>query len=773
MALFPIPHTSPVDREQACLEVSDLLMAADNIPRIDGKLFFCRKSMECIVKTIHYEIFSTFPSEKNEWKFWKIVNKIEGDIERSARTKIWDLHNSINECKQIHWTPEELSLRGQAFEQYSIIREDIPELFFTLFETRLAQKYSRPKIEKRFADTIRRVVSKELSDKGISEDSRVEDLTSEDEEEIDEILSVAEIAEEKGVSFGAWGHFDLGNAALLRGASEVAERHFNEGLRIFNDEEDTEGILASYNCLSALAFRRGDLDEARRYWKIISNYPVGSEMEEGQISTFHSPGESSFSVLNGLGSIAHQRGKSQSAESLFSEAIKTAIELNDEFAESLAIANLAVTVRSLGRLDEARELHRRSLEKIKALEIDLGDNYGDQEKLLESDILRGMAMVEEDLGNISRAESLIREALDIQRRVGDRYREAGSLVNLGNLASRGGRYTEAERLQLDALQITKEVGAKGMEAGILMNLGNLERHRSEFDSAESYYRQARRISRGIATPRLLEKIHSNLGDIAQIRGDFDEAMMLYRKALEIGNALDEAEASELKAWCLGKIGTIHRLKEEYDEAEKCYIESLEIRRSIGKLSEISSSLGSLGIISEKRGDLDAAEPLFKEALIIDRDMGNRKGESSMLSCLSKLEISRGDYDKAMMHSSEALSIRRDIGNLQGQATSLHTLGAINWHLDNWEETEKLYRESLEISRKIGYSLGEFEVLRDLGWNLLYDKGDYQESENMLRKCVRIRIEMGVPLGDWFVDRGFIDPDADWTFPPLEDLTNRP
>ena len=136
----------------------------------------------------------------------------------------------------------------------------------------------------------------------------------------------------------------------------------------------------------------------------------------------------------------------------------------------------------------------------------------------------------------------------------------------------------------------------------------------------------------------------------------------------------------------------------------------------------------------------------------------------MLSCLSKLEISRGDYDKAMMHSSEALSIRREIGNLQGQATSLHTLGEINWHLENWEETEKLYRESLEISREIGYSLGESELLDDLG-RLLLDNGNYHESENLLRKCIRIKIDIGVPLNEWLTERGFTDPDADWTFPP--------
>jgi len=748
-----------VNRRGAALEVSELLMAADRIPRMDGKMFFYRKSLECMVKTMHYEMHSVFPSEKNEWKFWKIMRNIESELDASVRTTIWSLHNFINKSELIHWTPENSSSIDPTTEYYSTIGDEIRGLFHLAFEFELEREGSKRYSNEMFSETVNRVVRSELTDRNISEESKPEDLSSEDAEDIDEILTVANIAEENGVAFGAWESFDLGNAALVRGSTEAAERSFKESLRLFQEEGDKEGILASYNCMAALALRSGDLDEARHYWRKIHDITDKNEIEVDKAAP------PTFSSLNGLGSVSYHRGKFQMAESLFSQALEVAINLDDAFLESIALTNLGATNSRLGMLDLGYDMYLESLGKLKKNMIRLSETYDERDLCLhESEILRGLAFREEAKGNISKAASLHTESMDLQRKFGDRYREAGSLVNLGNLASNNGRYVEAQELMGNALQIMKDVGAQGKVAGILMNLGNIAQHQSEFDNAESFYRQARRASRGIATPSLLDKIHSNLGDIARIRGDLDEAMLLYKKSFDITNSIEGYEGERSRAFALGRMGVIYRLKKNLEEAHKCYTESMQIRKSIGDMKGISASMGSLGLVEQELGNLDEAEKLFSQALIIDRDTGFRKGEGSMLSCLSKLEISRGDYDKAMMLSSEALSIRREIGFLQGQATSLHTLGEINWYLGNWEETEKLYRESLEISRKIGYSLGESELLDDLG-RLLLDNGDYHESENLLRKCVRIKIEIGVPLNEWLTDRGFTDPDADWTFPP--------
>ena len=382
----------------------------------------------------------------------KIMKNIETGLDASVRTKIWSLHNFINESKQIHWTPENSSA-NTIMEDYSIIGDEIGEIFHSALGLELERKYFDEYSNALFSETVNKVVKGELSNRNISEESNPEELSPEDAEEIDEIIAVAKIAEENGVEFGAWENFDLGNAALVRGSTEEAERSFNEGLRIFQEEGDKEGIIASHNCLAALAIRTGDLDEARYNWNKISNLSKedGFEVDKGV--------HQNFSTINGLGSVSYHRGKLRSAESMFSKALEVAINLDDPFLESIALLNLGSTNLNLGRPDTAREMKLQSLEKLKENMTELGETYDENSlKLHESDVLRGLAQAEETYGNVSKAASLHEESLGLQREFGDRYREAGSLTNLGNLAVRNGRYTEAQELMESALEIMEDVG---------------------------------------------------------------------------------------------------------------------------------------------------------------------------------------------------------------------------------------------------------------------------------------------------------------------------
>ena len=71
-----------------------------------------------------------------------------------------------------------------------------------------------------------------------------------------------------------------------------------------------------------------------------------------------------------------------------------------------------------------------------------------------------------------------------------------------------------------------------------------------------------------------------------------------------------------------------------------------------------------------------------------------------------------------------MAIDRDMGNRKGESQELHTLGRIAMQIDDNEEAEALFR-------------------------------DY----------VRIRIEIGSPLEEWFVENGYTDPEGEWDFPP--------
>ena len=41
----------------------------------------------------------------------------------------------------------------------------------------------------------------------------------------------------------------------------------------------------------------------------------------------------------------------------------------------------------------------------------------------------------------------------------------------------------------------------------------------------------------------------------------------------------------------------------------------------------------------------------------------------------------------------------------------------------------------------------------------------EEAEILFRDSVRILKEIEEPLGEWFVDNGYTDPEEEWDFPP--------
>jgi hypothetical protein len=65
----------------------------------------------------------------------------------------------------------------------------------------------------------------------------------------------------------------------------------------------------------------------------------------------------------------------------------------------------------------------------------------------------------------------------------------------------------------------------------------------------------------------------------------------------------------------------------------------------------------------------------------------------------------------------------------------------------------LQRESLAIKREIGDRKGEASSLHNLG-NIADARGDLAEAEKLWRESVRIEREIGIPINQWFIDKGY-------------------
>jgi tetratricopeptide (TPR) repeat protein len=115
---------------------------------------------------------------------------------------------------------------------------------------------------------------------------------------------------------------------------------------------------------------------------------------------------------------------------------------------------------------------------------------------------------------------------------------------------------------------------------------------------------------------------------------------------------------------------------------------------------------------------------------------------------------------------EGLEIFREIGNRQGESRTLNGLGQIALNRGHLDEAERLHRGALAIDRSLGDLKGESHELTILG-NIAKTRGDLEEAERLHRQSVRIKLEIDIPLGDWYVEHGYTDPDAEWDFPPPE------
>jgi tetratricopeptide (TPR) repeat protein len=107
---------------------------------------------------------------------------------------------------------------------------------------------------------------------------------------------------------------------------------------------------------------------------------------------------------------------------------------------------------------------------------------------------------------------------------------------------------------------------------------------------------------------------------------------------------------------------------------------------------------------------------------------------------------------------------REVGDRQGEAVALNNLGSNAERRGDYDEAERLYRESLAIMREVGHRQGEAVALNNLGSNA-ERRGDYDEAERLHRESVRIKNGIGVPLGDWYIENGYTDPDEKWEYPP--------
>jgi len=312
--------------------------------------------------------------------------------------------------------------------------------------------------------------------------------------------------------------------------------------------------------------------------------------------------------------------------------------------------------QSLGQLDRAESLFRIALERRKSA-------FGaDSRQVAES--LMALSGVRIDQAKFAEAELLGRQALDLLRRKlppGD-PEVAKALTNLGAAYFHAGNLTDGVKVLQRAVEIlSKNFADQADLIEALTQLANCENHLGHNVAADALFVRILSLDRpiyGDHHPHVAEDL-SNLSQSREGLGKFADAERFEREALQIEDSWygrDHIETA-LQLEALGK--TLIR-EHRYDEGAAYLREALAIQEwHVGKVHPfVEVAVQWLGIAAMKKGNFDEADSYFRRAAEIMHAIfgdGNAH-QGTVVACFGELAAARNDYPKAETLFREAIRL---------------------------------------------------------------------------------------------------------------------
>jgi serine/threonine-protein kinase len=355
-------------------------------------------------------------------------------------------------------------------------------------------------------------------------------------------------------------------------------------------------------------FRASDPEEV-----LGDTITVREVLERGRLrigETLHDQPEVHATMLSVLGDVYKNLGRYEDARALLEEALTIRRqEYGSQDARVAATLGLLAEVfRKERRFRSAVPLYEEAL-RIYQLVAANGRNNRD-DNLRVAAVLTGLGYVLRDLGEPDSAETLVRESLEIRRRLqGDNHAEfIKTMAVLAYILRVQGEVDSAEVLYRGVLAKLRVLGDAGRAElpATLNNLAYLLRLKKDYAAAEPLYQEALSIHRSIFGEqhpsnrtilgnrevvslaradksvddmRLGRTLTNGLGRFLSEQGRCAEAEAPLREGVELleREAPDHrwtAEAKRLLGSCVGDVG-------RFAEAEELLIQSYEALRATG------------------------------------------------------------------------------------------------------------------------------------------------------------------------------------------------
>jgi CHAT domain-containing protein/Tfp pilus assembly protein PilF len=385
-------------------------------------------------------------------------------------------------------------------------------------------------------------------------------------------------------------------------------------------------------------------------------------------------------------------------------------------------------------------------------------------------------------GEFKTALNYYEQALKIQRQRKDFPAQVKIISGIADLQGQLGNTTKAVESLKEALKLQEQIGAKLSEkADTLASIGHTYAYQADYRTAIDYYQQAGTLFQQAGDTAMVSMTFQMIANAHRnFSGDYEKALEFLDKALElqiqIDSKDDQATTHGLKADVYVSLGKYQQALEEYNKA-------LKLQRSIPTLTSEARTLNNIALLYRYLGDYQSSINTYNKALDIFKRIPSKADEIRTLGFIASVYQFQDKYHEALASSKQALSLsskdnyQLEIQILWGIVQTYRFLNdypkalesanrALQLSQENsFQEEPSLlivagvyrakgeYQKSLDISekvlahyRKTGLRIREAQMLDDISITYEQQK-NYQQAIDILNEELQIRRELKDQTGE--------------------------
>jgi len=228
----------------------------------------------------------------------------------------------------------------------------------------------------------------------------------------------------------------------------------------------------------------------------------------------------------------------------------------------------------------------------------------------------------------------------------------------GALADEQGDYAAGDTLIRESLEIARRLDDKEAVAVYLNALAINARSRGELALAQSLLEECLTNWRQTENQEAVARSLSNLGNIVQMQGDYSRATTIYDECRSIFEGLGDSIGA---AWSMNSQGDVFRDQGLYPAAAALYGQCLQLFRELGDPWGIAGTLADLGSLATKEGAYDSASSFYRESIVIFRQLDHKRGIARLIECFACLSAAQHQSEHSLQLAGTAAALRQSIG----------------------------------------------------------------------------------------------------------------